>query len=85
MEKNDEGTLMAIRSACNYHGQKFDWGKNQKNISRIMDTLSVLQNKDYPDADASLSAMVNQINSTSNESGCLTLLIGLVVALGLIW
>ena len=85
MEKNDEGTLMAIRSACNYHGQKFDWGKNQKNISRIMDTLSVLQNKDYPDADALLSAMVTQINSTSNESGCLALLIGLVIALGLIW
>ena len=85
IEEKDGGTLLTIHSKCNYPGQKLDWGKNEKNVKRITDTLSLLQNKDYPDADASIMSVANQLNSTSNGSGCLALLIGLVVALGLIW
>ena len=79
MEEKDDGTLLTIHSKCNYPGQKFDWGKNEKNVKRITDALSLLQNKDYPDADSSLMAITNQINSTSNGSGCMALLIGLFV------
>lgn len=85
IEEKDGGTLLTIHSKCNYPGQKLDWGKNEKNVKRITDSLSLHQNKDYPDADASIMSVANQLNSTSNGSGCLSLLIGLVVALGLIW
>ena len=50
MEKKEEGTLIAIHSQCNYPGQKFDWGKNEKNVTRIIDALSAFQDKEYPDA-----------------------------------
>lgn len=83
MEKKEEGTLIAIHSQCNYPGQKFDWGKNEKNITRIIDALSAFQDKEYLDADDLLVTTANQINSTSNDSGCLGIVIGLFVALGL--
>ncbi len=84
MEKKDEGTLIVIHSKCNYPGQKIDWGKNEKNVKRITDTLTTFQDKEYPDAEASLMAIANQINSTSNGSGCLTIVIGLFVTLYLV-
>ena len=83
MEKKEEGTLIAIHSQCNYPGQKIDWGKNEKNVTRIIDALSAFQDKEYPDADDLLVTTANQINSTSNDSGCLGIVIGLFVALGL--
>ena len=83
MEKKEEGTLIAIHSQCNYPGQKFDWGKNEKNVKRITDILPTFQDKEYPDAEASLMAIANQINSTSNGSGCLAFVIGLFVAIGM--
>lgn len=82
MEKKEEGTLIVIHSQCNYPGQKIDWGKNEKNVNRITDTLSTFQDKEYPDAETSLIAITDQINSKSNESGCLTIVIGIFVALG---
>lgn len=84
MEKKDEGTLIAIHSKCNYPGQKIDWGKNEKNVTRITDALSAFQDKEYLDADDLLVTTANQINSTSNDSGCLAIVIGIFVALGLI-
>ena len=83
MEKKEEGTLIAIHSQCNYPGQKFDWGKNEKNVTRIIDALSAFQDKEYPDADDLLVTTANQINSTSNDSGCLGIVIGLFVAIGM--
>ena len=83
MEKKEEGPLIAIHTQCNYPGQKFDWGKNEKNVKRITDTLSAFQDKEYPDADDLLVTTANQINSTSNDSGCLGIVIGIFVALGL--
>ncbi len=47
------------------------------------DTLTTFQDKEYPDAEASLMAIANQINSTSNGSGCLAFVIGLFVAIGM--
>lgn len=80
----NEGTMMAIDSHCNNRKQKIDWGKNKDNVNQIIKTLSALQNNDYPNADASLMAIMNRVNTKGNGSGCMVILIVVFVAFGLL-
>lgn len=83
MKKTNEGILMEVYSECNNRKQKIDWGKNKDNINRIVSTLAEFQNKEYPNAEASLMTVMNQINSTgsgiSGYGGCIVFLIVFLV------
>jgi len=80
----NEGTMMSIESECNNRRQKIDWGKNKDNVNQIIKKLSALQNNDYPNADSSLMAIMNQVNAKGSGSGCMVLFVGLFIIIGIL-